>query len=290
MQEFWRKAEYFWSKNTALAWILVLSVMGLALWAGICPQSPGVSIGLLAGAAGIMSVRPKMHPSERFAWVAVLVTFTVLEMLAIGRADKAAEATRNSQNAAFNAIAEGLKTAISQSKEQYGATITHVDNVLTKTQETADLAKDGVLELTGADSYMVIYPHGELLNGKPLEGKFDLLNVAQGKHPIWDGRIFMKEGSLSDPDNLYKVTQEFDLKPIMPTSLAGFGKSIQPPKTGVTSYNFSVASRGPLTEEELNIQFNPKANRWEYKYEILEPQPFKIDWTPIPYPRIVQLR
>ena len=80
---------------------------------------------------------------------------------------------------------------------------------------------------------MVIYPHGELLNGKPLEGKFDLLNVAEGKHPIWDGRIFMKEGSLADPDNLYKSGQEFDLKPVVPNNLAGFGKSIQPSRTEV---------------------------------------------------------
>lgn len=88
-----------------------------------------------------MSVRPKMHPAEKLAWVAILVSFTVLEIVAIGRADKAAETTRESQNEAFRGIANGLKTSISEAKNHYDSTITHVDSVLGKTEQAAELSK-----------------------------------------------------------------------------------------------------------------------------------------------------
>jgi len=169
--------------------------------------------------------------------------------------------------------------------------------ILEKAGQAADFAKDGILEMTGADSFLMIYPHGRLLNGQPVDGTFDLLNGVIGKHAIWDGRIFMRDGSLTDPNYLFKPTQEFDLKPVVPTQVAGFGKFIQPPKSGITAYNFSISSRGPLVLEELDIKFNSKANRWEYKYVIWEPLPFKktpkpprlikqVDWTPMPYPRL----
>lgn len=158
MRYFWQEVEFFWNKNRALAWILVLLGMGLALWTGVCPQSPGVSIGLLAGAAGIMSVRPKMHPVEKLAWVVVLVSFTILEVLAIGRADKAAEATRAAQTAAFSAIAEGLKTSIEQSKTQYGSTIEHVNGVLRTTQSVASIARENLMMESGYGSYPCVVP------------------------------------------------------------------------------------------------------------------------------------
>lgn len=144
MEVFWRKAESFWNGNRTLAWVLVLIATGFALWTGFVPQSPGVAIGLLAGAAGIMSVRPKMRPAEKFAWVAVLVSFTVLEIVAIGRADKAAEATRENQNEAFRGIANGLKTSISEAKNHYDSTISHVDSVLGKTEQVAGLTKENL--------------------------------------------------------------------------------------------------------------------------------------------------
>jgi hypothetical protein len=153
MHEFWQRAEHCWNRNRAVAWILVLLGLGLALWACLCPQSPGVSIGLLAGVAGIMSLRPEMHPAEKSTWVVVLVTFTILEVLAIGRADKSAEKVREAQNHAFQTIAEELKTSMSLDKTQYDSTITHVDTVLTKTQQAADTAEEAVRDMTGGDSW-----------------------------------------------------------------------------------------------------------------------------------------
>jgi hypothetical protein len=173
-----------------------------------------------------------------------------------------------------------------------------VGRVFDKTSEAADAAKDGVTEMTGAGTFLTVYPHGRLLSGKPVDGTFDLLNGVIGKHTVWDGRVFMRDGPISDPNYLFKPAQEFDLRPVVPTQIAGFGKSIQPSREGITSYNFDLVSRGSFVLEQLDIQFNAKANRWEWRYSIWEPQSFKTtpkpmllikrtDWAPMPYPRLL---
>lgn len=270
--------------------------------------APGYAIAIIAVVAALMSVHPDLRHWQKFFYLLLLGAFLVTELRAIRKDRKDSIDAAIVEQKKLNEIRSGqdrqleaTATNISQTATGFQAMLNQAKATFGEAEKAADLAKDGVQELTGADSYMVIYPHGRLLGGQPVDGTFDLLNVVEGKHPIWDGRIFMKEGSISDPNNLYKAAQEFDLKPVIPTNLAGFGKSIQPPKIGISSYNFSVSSRGPLTDEGLDVQFNAKANRWEYKLEIWEPQPFtktplpsirlkQVDWTPIPYPRIVQMK
>jgi hypothetical protein len=124
-KDFWSFLEHHWNHNRVVAWVLVLAAIGLALWAKFWPQSPGVSIGLLALVAGIMSIRPDMHPAEKFAWVVVLVAFTILEVLAIGRSDKDSKDARDSQNQEFQAIAGGLKTEDDGLKKAIEQTTAH---------------------------------------------------------------------------------------------------------------------------------------------------------------------
>jgi hypothetical protein len=150
MKEFWQRAQQIWNKCEVLAWILVMLGTALAVCSWIFPQPPGVSIGLLAAAAGIMSVRPpKMHPAERFAWVGILIALAVLEVWAIGRNDKAAETIRDSQNQAFQRIVDGLKESIATSKNEYDSTIGHLNGVLKTTKEVAALAKKNLENTTG---------------------------------------------------------------------------------------------------------------------------------------------
>jgi hypothetical protein len=171
MEKFWSAVEHHWNSNRAVAWILVLCGTGLALRAMCIPQSPGISIGLLALVAGIMSVRPNMHPAEKFAWVFILIAFTILEVLAIGRADQTSERTRQAQILEFGKIASSLQTAISQGQVQYNSTITHVDTVLTKTQQAADTATEAVNTITGGDSFLVFYMVTEDRGGIAVNGK-----------------------------------------------------------------------------------------------------------------------
>jgi hypothetical protein len=158
MDNFWEKAEEFWNHNRVLAWILPLTGIAMTLWASFKPQTPGISIGLLALAAGIMSVRPQMHSAEKFAWVMILIAFAVLEVYAINRTEADNKTTREAQNVAFNNIAAGLKTSLETAKSQYEATIGHVDNVLKTTNEVSVLAKKNLENITGGNSYAYVYP------------------------------------------------------------------------------------------------------------------------------------
>jgi hypothetical protein len=68
--------------------MLVSAGVVLAVWQVVDHTHPGISIGLLAAVAGIMTVRPlDKFRAEKFIWVFLLVAFTVLEILAIGKSD-----------------------------------------------------------------------------------------------------------------------------------------------------------------------------------------------------------
>lgn len=163
--EFWDRIEIIWNGSRLLAWILVLAASGLALWASVRPQSPGISIGLLALAAGIMSVRPQMHPAEKFAWIAVLVAFAILEVNAIGRSDRQNEDLRDGQNKKFDLIADGLKAAITQSQDQFRETMAGVGKVFDKTKQAADTATEAVNTITGGNGWAYIDMDTTLVNG-----------------------------------------------------------------------------------------------------------------------------
>jgi hypothetical protein len=74
----------------------VLCGFGLAVWATLKPQSPGVSIGLLGLVAGIMGVNSKMRPAEQLTWVVVLIVFAIIEVAAIGGSDNENRTVRKS--------------------------------------------------------------------------------------------------------------------------------------------------------------------------------------------------
>lgn len=163
MNNLWSKVERIWNENRSLAWVLALCVAGLALWAIFKPQSPGVSIGLLALAAGIMSVRPKMHTAEKMTWVVFLIVFAILEIHAINKSDEYNRTTREQQNSQFAEIARGLQQSIITSKQQYESTIGQVQGVLQTTESVASLARDNLNNVTGGHSYAYLVP-------EPVEG------------------------------------------------------------------------------------------------------------------------
>jgi hypothetical protein len=158
MRRFIARVELFWNKNPYLAFGLLIAGAGAAIWTHLHPQSPGYAIGLLALAAGIMSVRPQMQFLEKLAWVAILVTFTYQEMKAIKQNDIENKAVRTSENDAFGHIVSDLKISIQNSKEQYSQTVQHVDSVAATMQRVADLAKINLENVTGGNSYAYVFP------------------------------------------------------------------------------------------------------------------------------------
>jgi hypothetical protein len=282
MRTFWLKADSYWNGNRMLAWALVLLGMGLAVWSSFVPQSPGVSIGLLAGAAGIMSMRPKMHPAEKFAWVAVLVAFTVLEIIAIGRGDKAAEATREAQNRAFTAIADGLKTSIDASEGQYRSTISHLDGVLTQTEDVDALTKRTLENITGGDSYIATIPDVALSGD---EITFSVTN--RGKNILTGASVLITTQGVFWPgvrnQLMDAVSKRLDLPTLHPGERMVIGRSVHllPDRPEDEIQRIYVLISGPnfTTEEFLEFKKTGKDQRggdaWEYKYSIFRMLPYR---------------
>jgi hypothetical protein len=159
MGKFWAWADRVWNENRFVAWAVVLCGAALLLWATLKPQSPGVSIGLLALAAGIMSIRPKMHPAEKTAWAAFLIAFAVLEVLAIKKSDADNKDVRDKQNAAFGVIVQSLKDSMNDNKTHFDATTKATDGVMKKTQIAADEAVEAANNITGDHGFCYLEMH-----------------------------------------------------------------------------------------------------------------------------------
>lgn len=284
MREFWSKAESCWNRNRILAWALVLSGIWLVLWSGFSPQSPGFSIGLLAGAAGIMSVRPKMHTAEKFAWVAILVSLTVLEVMAIGRSDKAASATRDAQNLAFKTIAEGLKTSISNSAAQYQSTISQLNDVLKQTEEVGDFAKKSLENITGGDSYIAMIPDVAYSGN---EITFSVIN--RGKSLLTGASVLITTQGVYWPalrsQFMDAVSKRLELPVLHPGERMVIDRRIQlpPDRPDGDIQRIYVTIGGPnfSTEEFLEFRKTSKDQKgegaaWEYKYDILRILPYRL--------------
>jgi hypothetical protein len=189
------RIELFWNNNTYLPLGLIAIAAGAVIWTKFHPQSPGFSITLLALAAGIISVRPKMHLIEKTAWVIILAGFTYQEVKAIKQNDIDNKAIRDSQNTAFGSIVDDLKTSIKNSKDQYNQTVDHVDKVsdhvdgvATTTQQVASTtdrnlktSKEIWSATTGGDSFPVVialpYPGPEQDFTVSVDGKYALRDI-----------------------------------------------------------------------------------------------------------------
>lgn len=240
-----------------------------------------------------MSVRPEMHSAEKFAWVAVLVSFTILEVLAINRSDKKVETAREEENKQFQSIAKGITDGYASNQSQFKVTMDEAEKVFGKTKEAADLAKEGINEMMGAGSFLIIFPHGTLSKVEQDEGIFRLYATVRGKHVVWDAEVAMREGPLDE--KWYAGPHElFQLRPIAPTHLAVVGGSIHPSKTGTTTYGIQIEARGVWELENLQVRFNPERQKWEFQYWVYKetagstPRPpiliKHIDWTSIYFP------
>lgn len=252
MEGFWARLDKQWNEHVAFRYGLPVAGIALVVWARFKPQSPGVSIGLLALAAGIMSVR-RMLPAEKFAWVAILIAFTVLEVRAIKESDAENRGVRESQNAKFQEIATGLQTSISQGMSQYQSTISHVDGVLKTTQDVAATAKQDLVDVTGGNRVAVLKII-EGLNQKDVGTAFifvpDRGIVRNVQVRIVNLTLFdrdVKEAKSSRPTNIFAHDVDLDVGDI------GFGEG--------RTMSASIPL-GPGDEVHFNIFFGALNGMW----------------------------
>lgn len=276
---FWSRLESWWNTSKAVAWIAVAFGVALVTWAASKPRSPGISIGLLALAAGLMSVRPKMHFPEKITWVAVLVTLTCLEVRAIKRSDAENAAIRDKQNAAFRVIVDDLKTSIQNGKDQYTRTIEHVDTVsdhvdgvAKTTQQVAEVAHSDLLAVTGGDSYAYVYPTAVLGSDRVLlkihndgDETLDLrVEIARivdesAEHPC-DGRMgtpaVFPIGPVADHEG--RIIQGSSFSPTLPPG-------------GAAYYQIWINAQNHGVSENLYFRKVSANPYWEYRFTVERP-------------------
>jgi hypothetical protein len=254
MRTFISKMEDAWKNSKTLSWILVISGMALALWTSISPRSPGVSIGLLALVAGVMSVRPEMHFMEKCAWIILLITFTILEVRAISRNDQENKAVRDQQNREFSDIAKGLKDSVSISQSQYDSTIGHVDGVLKTTQGVAEVAQKALVNITGANSYPYVIPDTETLRkgsaGTPSPANGFTFGVINSGDQILTGLTVgvskMKANGFADAGFMTPISVPI-LAPRSRVMLPGFIMRPEADADGIARYFISMAFSYPYS-------------------------------------------
>ncbi len=170
----WRKRSLeerfsaFWNHPATAIVLLSIGAAFVAI-ALTWPQSPGVCIGVLATAAGIMSAR-SMKIFEKLVWVILLVTFAVLEVRAIGRADSVSLQNKTAETQKFQDIAESLDNELKTTAAGFKATgdgialnlkalqdandqsRLHFDSASKQADENMDLAQKNLAVITGAGS------------------------------------------------------------------------------------------------------------------------------------------
>ncbi len=283
VRKFWTYVERFWDSNRYVACLLALSGVGIAVWAAYSPRSPGVSIGLLALAAGIMSVRPKMHPAEKFTWVAVLVVLACLEVRAIGRSDKANQQNQANQNQEFKNIADGLKTALTSGNLQYQSTISHVNAVLDQTKVVNELAERSLDNITGGDSYLTLLPDMAYAGDD-----ISLSVVNRGRNVLAGASLLITTSGVwtagMRPMMLEQISKTVLLPTMHPEERIIIDRRIvlPPGRPDGDIQRRYITVQGPnfTTEEFLNFRKNGRdstgRDAWEYEYEIFQEQPFRL--------------
>src|ERR1019366_5140636 len=119
------------------------------LWFWFIPPLPGVAVTVLGATAAIMTFR-EMHNTHR-----VLAALAISALMGIERrdiridrdkSDAAQVAARALSEVNFKTIGDGIKSAITQSQNQFSTTVPHVDRV-------SGLAEENLKNMTGGDSW-----------------------------------------------------------------------------------------------------------------------------------------
>jgi hypothetical protein len=172
--------------QTAIA--LAAVGLGTAYWALHTSQLPGISIGLLAFAAGIMSLRPEMKLLEKMSWVIILSCFLLAEVSSIRKdrdssqkqtatdrtnQDNDFEKVLSAQQMSFDATTKRLTEAYDINQKQFNATMERSNKAINGIQNNLEAA-------TGGHSF----PNYLVMNILQSNGTYRLLLLVQGQYPM----------------------------------------------------------------------------------------------------------
>ena len=231
---------------------------------------PGVSVAFMGVAAALMTARTKASGPEKAVWMLIITSLLVSEVLAI-RKDREANngqmarllseeiAARGEAKTNFQGIGNGIKDAITQSDRQFNETMTqqsaHFDATMAKAQVNID-------EITGGDSYLVVYPGFS----PTTNSEFQIIVAVCHKCPqysIQNARVFLQPDMMSGENGqlVYQGTVD-------PGQAVLSETKIMPNPIGETYYKITVFARNKPTFELLKVRHNDSLGRWEFSWHI----------------------
>lgn len=281
--------------------IIQIVIAMAAVWLWFHLQAPGWAVAMLAAVAAAMSIHADMRGWQKAIWMILIGSLLVIELRAINKdrkdlqtqaqtdralQEKAFKNVRDQQNADFNATAQGLTQAYTQSQLQFAATMKRSGVILGKTSETVSNTSKAVLNITGGDSFAFVYPlmssgdpvaHLSIHNG----GKYSLSGVTVTIYGV------AQEASSSHPCSLKfsSVTSRISMGSIAPNE----GKSILPPEgvfipflrtDRVAHFRIWINAQNPTTTEDLYFRRAKDHVSFDYKLEAfksVEGNPLKGD-------------
>ena len=294
---------------------LLIQIAGACVWVWLVGYSrspqPGVAIAFIALIAAVMSVHPNMERWQKFIWILLIGAFLVTELRAIkrDRSDAAKQASidreiqeakfagiRNAQNSNFADTVQELKHAYTQSQQQFEASMRQSNIISREAERASRTASEGVLSLTGADSYISFLPIADRDTSTP--GTYRLMASVIGSHSVWDARVEMAEtDDLREVVNRPDLVDSISMGSVSPTYSRKTTLTVTPSASKENIYTLWVWSRSQPTREVLKIRFDMKSQQWEMAYHIwlaIDRPKFSerllasSDWVPLASPSRVR--
>ena len=201
-----------------------------------------------------------------------MVGLAVLELWAIRQDQRERDSEqanlRCEERQSFQAIADSLSNSITQAGEQYKSTITHVDGVLTTTQDVASLSRRSLENITGGDSYGYVLPSAAITRfpAQP----FSMYVKNSGSHILTQVSVSV---SKVKEDGTYDGGM---MTPIDIGTLAGHGVSILPQyimvpvpdSAGIDHHLIIVKAQNGSISEDIWFKRSKDGKYWDYKVEV----------------------
>jgi hypothetical protein len=142
-------------RSLILQWTLFAASAAACLYYWRNTPSPGAAIGILAAVAACMAAL-RMRETQKLLWLVIVLVLCFIEIRAIGTQDQENTNKWNIEQQRFEATAlalkksgDGIAAAIAEENQIEDQT----KSINTQTRETATLAGNSLMSLTGGDSW-----------------------------------------------------------------------------------------------------------------------------------------
>ena len=254
-----------------------LAIAAYSAWLWFHVPAPGRAVAVLAAVAAAMSIHGEMKGWQKAIWMVLIGFLLCIEIRAIDndrqQNQNAQAQMRQEDRTSFQHIADSLKDSLTIAKGQYDSTISHVDEVSSKTEGVATLAEQNLDSISGKDSYPCIVPQSHAV----VNGSIPLALHNRGKNNLTgvQVQILSPHAFTEDIREFYKPGIDLGtVNPIWPKPLPN-GIIPELDTSGIAGYTFFIWTQNGFYSEVINFRANKNgAIPWAYQYWLFKREVF----------------